>query len=77
MSWSLSAIRVSEKDRTAILNGQLVRVGDEINQAKIVEIKSKSVVIDHDDQKLIVRLFNDLVIKNYKSKNEFEKNDEN
>ena len=77
MSWTLSAVRISEKDKTAIINGNLVRIGDEINQAKIVDIKSQSVVIDHEDKKLIVRLFNDLVIKNYKSKKEFEKNDEN
>lgn len=77
LSWTLSAVRVSEKDRTAIINGKLVRVGDEINQAKVMEIKSQSVVINHDDKNLIVRLFNDLVIKNYKSKDEFEKNDEN
>ena len=77
LSWTLSAVRISEKDKTAIINGNLVRIGDEINQAKIVDIKPQSVVIDHEDKKLIVRLFNDLVIKNYKSKKEFEKNDEN
>ena len=67
ISWTLSAVRISDNDKTAIVNGELVRVGDEINQAKVVEIKSQSVVIDHEDKKLIVRLFNDLVIKNYKS----------
>jgi len=77
LSWTLSAVRVSERDKTAILNGKLVRVGDEINQAKVMEIKARSVVINHADKKLIVRLFNDTVIKNYKSKYEFEKNDEN
>lgn len=68
ISWTLSAIRISDKDKTAIVNGKLVRVGDEINQAKVVEIQPQSVVIDHENKKLIVRLFNDLVIKNYKSK---------
>ena len=77
LSWTLSAVRISEKDKTAIVNGSLVRIGDEINQARVVDIKSQSIVIDHKDKKLIVRLFNDLVIKNYKSKKEFEKNDEN
>ena len=68
ISWTLSAVRISDKDKTAIINGKLVREGDEIDQAKIVDIKSQSVVIDHENKKLIVRLFNDLVIRNYKSK---------
>ncbi len=67
VSWTLSAIRISEKDRTAIVNGKLVRVGDDIDQAKVLEIKPLSVVIDHNDQKLIVRLFNNQVVKDYKS----------
>lgn len=67
VSWILSAIRISEKDRTAIVNGKLVRVGDDIDQAKVLEIKSLSVVIDHDDQKLIVRLFKNQVKKDYKT----------
>jgi hypothetical protein len=75
--WTLSAVRVSKKDRTAILNGKLVREGDKVNQAKVLEISPQSVVIEHDNKKLIVRLFNDLVIKKYKSINELEKNDEN
>ena len=67
ISWKLSAIRISKNDRTAIVNGKLVRVGDDIDQAKVLEIKPLSVVIDHDDQKLIVRLFKNQVIKDYKS----------
>jgi len=68
ISWTLSAVRISDKDKTAIVNGKLVRVGDEINQAKVLEIQSQSILIDHENKKLIVRLFNDHVIKNYKSK---------
>lgn len=66
-NWILSAIRISEKDKTAIVNGKLVRVGDAIEQGKVLEIKPQSVVIDHEDKKLIVRLFNNQVIKDYKS----------
>ena len=68
ISWTLSAVRISDKDKTAIVNGELVRVGDEINQAKVLEIHSQSILINHENKKLIVRLFNDLVIKNYKYK---------
>lgn len=67
ISWKLSAIRISAEDRTAIVNGKLVRVGDVIGPATVLEINPLSVVIDHEDRKLIVRLFTNQVIKNYKS----------
>ena len=66
INWKLSAIRISADDRSAIVNGKLVRVGDDIGPAKILEINPLSVVIDHDERKLIVRLFNNQVIKDYK-----------
>lgn len=66
VNWKLSAIRISDKDRTAILNGKLVRVGDDVGPAKVLEIKPLSIVINHEDRKQIVRLFNTKVIKNYK-----------
>ncbi len=67
IDWKVSAIRISENDRTAIINGKLVRVGDDVGPAKVLEIKPLSVLIDHKDNKLIVRLFNNLVVKDYKS----------
>jgi len=67
INWKLSAVRISEKDKTAIINGKLVRVGDEVSNAKVLEIKLRSVVIDHEDHKLIVRLFKNQVKKDYKS----------
>jgi hypothetical protein len=67
VSWRLSAVRISENDKTAIVNGKLVRVGDDIDQAKVLDITLNSVVINHEDHKLIVRLFNNQVIKDYKS----------
>tara|TARA_R110002072_G_scaffold100107_2_gene220331 strand:- start:1919 stop:2227 length:309 start_codon:yes stop_codon:yes gene_type:complete len=66
LDWKLSAIRISDTDRTAILNGKLVRAGDELDSAKILEINPVSVVINHEDRKLIVRLFKTKVIKGYK-----------
>ena len=66
MIWKLSAIRISSADRTAIVNGKLVRVGDDIGPAKIIEINPVSVILDHEDRKLIVRLFNNQVVKDYK-----------
>jgi type II secretion system (T2SS) protein B len=67
VSWRVSAIRISPDDRSAIVNGKLVRVGDEVSSATIAEINPLSVVVDYEDRKLIVRLFNNQVIKKYKS----------
>lgn len=67
VNWKVSAIRISDKDKTAIVNGKLVRVGDDIGPAKVLEIKPLSVVINHEDKKLIVRLFNNQIKKDYKS----------
>jgi hypothetical protein len=66
VSWRVSAIRISADDRSAIVNGKLVRVGDEISSAKIAEINPLFVVVDYEDQKLIVRLFINQVKKEYK-----------
>ena len=66
-SWKLSAIRISKEDKTAIVNGKLVRVGDDVGSARILEINALSVVINHEDRKLIVKLFKNKVIKEYKS----------
>lgn len=67
INWKLSAIRISSSDRTAILNGKLVRAGDVVGPAKVLEINPLSIVIDHEERKLIVRLYKTKVIKNYKS----------
>jgi len=69
IDWKVSAIRISENDKSAIVNGKLVRVGDEVGPAKVIEIKPLSVLIDHENNKLIVRLFKNQVVKEYKSSN--------
>jgi len=66
INWKVTAIRISEKDRSAIVNGKLVRAGDDVGPAKILEINPLSVVIDYEKRKLILRLFNNQVVKNYK-----------
>lgn len=67
INWKLSAVRISVEDRSAIINGKLVRVGDDVGPAKVIEINPLSVVINHEDKKLIVRLFKNTVKKDYKS----------
>ncbi len=66
LSWQVSAIRISSNDRSAIVNGKLVRVGDKVSLGTVLEINPTSVVVDHKQQKLIVRLFNNQVDKKYK-----------
>ncbi len=66
INWKLSAIKISADDRTAILNGKLIRAGDEIGPAKVLEINPLSVLINHEERKLIVRLYDTKVIKDYK-----------
>ncbi len=67
INWNVSAIRISENDKSAIINGKLVRVGDDVGPAKVLEIRPLSVVINHEDNKLIVRLYKNQVVKDYKS----------
>jgi len=67
IDWRLTAIRISDTERTAIINGQLVKTGDEIGPAKILEIKPVSVVLDYDDRHVVVRLFRDSTHKKYRN----------
>ena len=67
IKWKLSAIRISEKGKSAIVNGKLVREGDVVGPAKVLEIRPLSVVVDHEDRKLVVRLFSNQVKKDYKN----------
>jgi len=56
MNWHLTAIRTSTTGRSAILNGTLVKVGDEIESATVLEITSKSVVLDYNRRQLEINL---------------------
>ena len=65
MQWQVTAIRISADDRTAILNGKLVREGDTVNSGQVMEIKPRSVVVNTAEQKLIVKLLSTEVKKEY------------
>lgn len=56
INWHLTAIRISTTHRSAIVNGKLVKVGDEIGSATVLEITSKSVVLDTDRKRLEINL---------------------
>ena len=54
--WDLRAIKTGNDSRIAIINGQLVRVGEEINSARVVEINSDSVVIEHRRSQIVLKV---------------------
>ena len=63
MEWKGTVIRISGNERSAIVNGKLVRTGDEIGPARIVEINPGNVILDYEDKQVVVRLYNDVVHK--------------
>ncbi len=56
VEWKLSGIRLRGEQRTAILNGKLIKEGDDLGVAKVIEIRPREVELLHADTKLIVRL---------------------
>ncbi len=65
--FNLRAIRISETDRSAIVNGQLVRVGDEIGAAKVNEIRSFEVVLEYERKLVTIPLYARHIDKQYKT----------
>ena len=65
--FNLNAIRISNEDRSAIVNGRLVRVGDDIGTAKVREINKQDVVLDYERKQLTIPLYAQGVTKDYKT----------
>lgn len=65
--FNLTAIRRDRDDRSAIINGHLVRVGDMVGQARVLEIHPAEVVLYHDQRRQVVRLYDRLVKKERES----------
>lgn len=63
VEWKVTAIRISENDRTAIVNGRIVRAGDTIGAAKLLEILPYQVILDYNNRKVAVKLFNDTSLR--------------
>lgn len=67
IDWRVTAISTSSGVATAIVNNKLVRVGDTIGRAKVIEITARTVVLDYDRKQVVVRLWNEIdkkVVKN-------------
>jgi len=56
VQWRLNGIRIRAGDRSAILNGRVVKPGDSVGGAKVVEINPAEVVLMQDSQKIVVKL---------------------
>ena len=67
IEFSVNAIRISELDRSAIINGRLLRVGDEIGTAKIREIRATEVVLEHERKLIIIPLYSLSISKRFKT----------
>lgn len=56
VNWRLTGIRISPQDRFAILNGQMVRIGEMVDGALLVEISPAGILIDFEDKRIRVDL---------------------
>lgn len=55
--FNLNAIRISAVDRSAMINGRLVRVGDDVGTAKVIAINTVDVVLDYERKLITVPLY--------------------
>lgn len=56
INWRLSGVRIAPDDRSAILNGKLLREGGMVDGAEVVEINPGSVLIDFENKRIRVDL---------------------
>ena len=56
-NWHLTAVRIGKDDRSAVLNGKVVRAGDAVGRARVLEIKPGIVVVEFDRKQVDVRLY--------------------
>lgn len=63
VDWRLTAIRISPDDRTAIVNNRIVREGDTVGPARIIEIQATGVVLDYNNRQLLVSLYSPVDLK--------------
>jgi len=64
VEWKLTAIRISGTDRSAIVNNKLVRAGEIIGSAKVLEIGADGVTLILNNKPLKIRLYSESSIKN-------------
>ena len=63
VTFNLTAIRIDEDDRSAIINGKLLREGESVESATLLEIHPARVVLEYENRQLVVRLYEELAKK--------------
>ncbi len=56
LSWHLSGIVYNSQAALAIINGRPVKVGDKIDDAKVVKIEAKKVTLEHNGKGLTLTM---------------------
>lgn len=56
--WSLQGIFIGERGRLAIIDGQVVRAGDDVGGATIESIGDNRVILDNDNESVELRVRN-------------------
>jgi len=54
--WVLTGVKLAAGERLALLNGELVRPGAEVDGARVVAIRAAEVVLDKQGQRITVPL---------------------
>ena len=62
-SWHVNAIRIGEQQRSAIVNGRRVTLGDRIDGARVIDIQPSHVRLRYKQQDIAVRLVTGNIIK--------------
>jgi len=63
--WRLSSTLISSNRKSATINGKLVRQGDSINGAKIIDIQAWDVTLKRNNKKFKVYMFNRKLYKKF------------
>ena len=55
--WRLQSTLVADTRRVAVINGRTVAQGGKIDGAKLLEIRKDGVTLEHDGQRIVLRLW--------------------
>ena len=66
-SWDLSSILISENRRLAVVNDEIVKVGERVGGARVEQIEADRVVLRRGEQRMVLTLRADLSISRRES----------
>jgi hypothetical protein len=56
VQWRLNGVQIRDGQRSAILNGRVVKPGDSMEGVTVIEINPTEVVLSRDTQRIVVKL---------------------